>query len=176
MSTEESKSTETPPQIELVVGTFEGDEQAAFEYMKLFTDVSYPERFGMEAATAAAKNEKGHVHTKHFGEKKRHGTAYGVITGAIIGLFLGPAAIIVGALGGGFIGKKLSHEPKVKISKKMEKHIEEGLKEGNSILIVYVDENSTHKMVYELENVGATVVHETLDQAIDGVDPSSEKE
>lgn len=173
MSTEESKSTETPPQIELLVATFEGDDQAAFEYLKLFTDVSYPDRLGIEAATAAAKNEKGNIHTKHFGEKKSHGTAYGVITGAILGLFLGPAALIVGALAGGFIGKKLSHKHNVKISKKMEKHIEEGLKEGNSIMIVYVDKEGTEKMVYELENVGAKVVHEPFEQAVEEADASS---
>lgn len=176
MSTENSKPTEEPIPIEMVVGTFVDDEKAAFEYLKLFTNVSYPERFGIEAATAAAKDEKDHVHTKHFGEKKSHGTAYGVITGAILGLFLGPTAIIVGALGGGFIGKKLSHKSKVKISKKMEKHIEEGLKEGNSIIIIYVDQDRTYKMVYELENVGATVVHEPFDQAVDEADTPAEKE
>ncbi len=147
--------------VELVIAIFENGPDKAAEYLHQYTSKMDPSIYGIIAASAVGRDENDKVTEKHYAPHQ-HDARWGTITGAAIGLLLGPAGLIAGGAIGAVTGAVLHHNRGAQIPNKLEKKIEKGIEPNSSTLIAYVDQRTEGKFAHALELLDGKVDHEVV--------------
>ena len=75
----------------------------------------------------------------------------------------GPGGAIIGAIAGAATGGGSAKLIDYGVSENMIEEVENKLQPGSSAVIVYAEMSFAKSVVHQLEESGATVIHETLD-------------
>ena len=149
--------------IELIIATFEKDENAAAEVLSRVRQLAKDKALVLEDAATIVKTADGQIVTTDLEDvDSKRGRVFGAITGGVIGLIGGPVGAIVGAAAGAVTGGVTANLADYGVSNKLIKDIEKGLQPGSSALIAYVQLTWVNQAVAALEKAGATVSHTTL--------------
>ena len=162
---------------ELIIAIFKNDEAKADEVMVRLKELAESKALEVKDAASVTMPADGKVIVKDITKfMPKRGAKYGAITGGLVFLIAGPAAAIVGAGVGALAGAGISKLSNYGVPKNLIKEVEESLSPGSSGIIAYVEMNWVDKAVARLAEAGATVTHETLDDAsFDGLMGSRER-
>ncbi len=153
--------------IELIVASFENDEEAADLVYEKVKDLHKQDVLRLEDAAIIVKPKEGEVKVNDVGDvDKRKGTVFGAITGGLVGLVGGPVGAIIGATAGAATGRVTANLADYGVSDRLIKDVESTLQEGSSAIIMYVELQWVDKAVAALERNGATVYHETIERMV----------
>jgi uncharacterized membrane protein len=151
---------------ELIIAIFKDDEAQADKTMVRLKELAESKALEVKDAASVTRQEDGKVVVKDISKFiPRRGAKYGAITGGLVFLIAGPAAAVVGAAAGALTGAGINRLTDHGVPKNLIKEVEESLSPGSSGVIAYVELNWVEKAVARLEEAGATVTHETLDDA-----------
>jgi uncharacterized membrane protein len=151
---------------ELIIAIFKNDEAKADEVMVRLKELSENKALEIKDAASVTRQADGKVVVKDISKFiPKRGAKYGAITGGLVFLIAGPAAAIAGAAAGALVGAGISKLSDYGVPKNLIKEMEESLSPGSSGIIAYVEMSWIDKAVARLEEAGATVTHETLDDA-----------
>jgi uncharacterized membrane protein len=149
--------------VELIIATFE-DENKAEELMKRIQELEKQKALKVKDIAAVIRPQEGEVRVMDIGDvTPKRGAVFGAITGGLLGLMVGPVGAIVGAAAGAATGGATAKLADYGVSNKMIKDVGNGLKPGSSAVIVYVEMKWIDKALERLNELGAEVIHETLD-------------
>jgi uncharacterized membrane protein len=149
--------------VELVVATFEGDENKADEVLKYLDKLEADGILQLEHVAVVTKTDQGEVQVKDVGDvDAKHGTLFGAITGGLIGLLGGPVGVVVGATAGAATGRVTANLADYGVSDNIIDAIEEGLIPGSSAIIAYVELDWASTLIDELNSAGGTVINQPL--------------
>lgn len=81
-----------------------GDEPKAYEGAQALRDLHREGSISVYAAAVVARDAEGRVTVKDAGDEGPIGTAIGMMTGALVGLFGGPPGVVVGTAAGSLVG------------------------------------------------------------------------
>jgi len=148
---------------ELIMATFPEDEGAAERVYERVQELKKQGVLTLLDAAIIVKPKEGEVTWRDIKDvDKKQGTIFGAITGGIIGLLGGPIGLVIGAAAGAATGRVTANLADFGISEGLIKGIESGMQPGSSAIIAYVEMAWANKAVNRLEELGATVYHETL--------------
>ncbi len=160
--------------LELIIATFENNENAAAETYEKTVKLKKEGALELEYAAVVVKTSEGEVKVKDYEDvDKKGGTIFGAITGGIIGLIGGPVGAIVGAAAGAATGRVTANLADYGVPNDMIEDIEKSLQPGSSAIISFVRMNWADRAVARLEENGATVYHETIDDTWSAGDAGS---
>lgn len=152
--------------IELVVATFESDENKAGEILEHLKKMEADGDLHLEHVAVVSKTEDNDVKIEDLGDvDSKHGAVFGAITGGLIGLIGGPVGAVAGAVAGAATGSATANLADHGVSDDVIHHIERGLQPASSALIAYVDLDWAATLIDELNRLGATVVNQPLSSA-----------
>ncbi len=80
------------------------DEPKAYEGAQALRELHAEGSISVYAAAVVARGEDGKVSVKDAGDEGPIGTALGMMTGALVGMFAGPEGLVLGAASGGLFG------------------------------------------------------------------------
>jgi uncharacterized membrane protein len=150
--------------VELIIATFENDENKAEELVKRIKELDKQKALKVVDIAAITRPKEGEVRVIDVGDvKPKKGAVLGAITGGLLGLMVGPVGAIAGAIAGAATGGASAKLLDYGVSNRMIKDIENSLKPGSSAAIVYVEMKWVGQAITRLEELGAEVVHETLE-------------
>jgi len=153
--------------VELIIATFENSEDMADQVLQRIKQLSKDKALTVRDVATIIKKQDGTVTVNDVGDLKAgKGAVFGAITGAIIGLIGGPVGAIAGAAAGAATGGVTAKITDYGVSDKLIKETQNGLPPGSSAIITYVELNWVSKAINRLEEAGATVYHETLDEDV----------
>lgn len=149
--------------IELVIATFENDEERAGQVLQRVRQLDKEKTIVLHDVATIAKTKDGQVQVNDIGDVKgKKGAAFGAITGALIGLVGGPVGAVAGAMAGAATGGATAKLADYGVSDKLIKDVQKGLQPGSSAIITYLEIAWLDKAITELEKNGAVVYHETI--------------
>jgi uncharacterized membrane protein len=149
--------------IELIIATFEEDENKAGEALSRVRELAKEKALVLEDAATVVKTADGEIIATDLEDvDSKRGRAFGAITGGLIGLLGGPVGAVVGAAAGAVTGGVAANLADYGVSNKLIKDVEKGLHPGSSALIAYVQLTWVSRAIAELERAGATVSHQAL--------------
>jgi uncharacterized membrane protein len=152
---------------ELIIATFEDDEAKAKDFLGRLKKAVKDEVMETEGAAAIVKDKDGKISVDEIGDVSgKKGAVFGAISGGIIGLIGGPVGAVVGAAAGAAAGGGTAKIADYGVSESTIKDIGKGLQPGSSALIAYVESKWVDLAVGRLQDAGAEVVTETLDQTL----------
>ena len=162
---------------ELIIATFKDDETKADEMMIRLKELAESKALEVKDAASVTMQADGKVVVKDISKfMPKRGAKYGAVTGGLAFLIAGPAAAIVGAGVGALVGAGINKLSNYGVPKNLIKEVEESLSPSSSGIIAYVEMSWVDKAVRRLEEAGATVTHETLDDAsLDGLVETRER-
>jgi uncharacterized membrane protein len=153
--------------IELIVATFEEDQDMADQVLQRVKKLAKDKVLTVRDVATIAKKEDGTVMVNDVGDLKAgRGAVFGAITGALVGLVGGPIGAIAGAAAGAATGGATAKIADYGVSDKLIKETQNGLQPGSSAIIAYVELDWVSKAINRLEEAGATVYHETLEENV----------
>ena len=97
---------------------------------------------------------------------KRHGAIFGAITGGLMGLLAGPAGMIVGAAAGAATGGVAAGRIDMGFPDEYLEKLQEGLKPGNSALVILLAKDQTSKLSEVAKSAGGQYIQQGLTQDI----------
>ena len=149
--------------IELIIATFEEDENKAGEALSRIRELAKEKALVLEDAATVVKTADGEIIATDLEDvDSKRGRVFGAITGGLIGLLGGPVGAVVGAAAGAVTGGVAANLADYGVSNKLIKDVEKGLHPGSSALIAYVQLTWVNRAIAELERAGATVAHQAL--------------
>jgi uncharacterized membrane protein len=149
--------------IELIIATFEEDENKAGEALSRIRELAKEKALVLEDAATVVKTADGEIIATDLEDvDSKRGRVFGAITGGLIGLLGGPVGAVVGAAAGAVTGGVAANLADYGVSNKLIKDVEKGLHPGSSALIAYVQLTWVSRAIAELERAGATVSHQAL--------------
>ncbi len=80
------------------------DEPKAYEGAQALRELHREGSISAYAAAVVARDEEGKVSIKDAGDEGPIGTAIGMVTGALVGMFAGPPGVVVGTAAGSLVG------------------------------------------------------------------------
>ena len=146
---------------EVIRGTFKNDNETVLGLLKRYENSQ--DQLGITEAVAIIRPEEGDDEIKIMGEHKKKARRIGAISGAILGVLGGPAAMVVLGAAGAAVGNLITNLTHAGISKKMIETIEEGLEPGNSAVLVIVEEEHRHLIMNDLKDLGAATINESVE-------------
>jgi uncharacterized membrane protein len=150
---------------ELIIATFSDDEDAAEKVYERVQELKQQDALTVLDAAIIVKPKEGEVSWKDVKDvDKKQGTVFGAITGGIIGLLGGPVGVVLGAAAGAATGRVTANLADYGVSDDLIKGIESSMPDGSSAIILYLEMQWANKAVNRLEELGATVHHETLSE------------
>jgi uncharacterized membrane protein len=153
--------------IELIIATFENNEDGADQVLQRIKQLTKDKTLTVRDVATIVKKKDGKVTVNDVGDLKAgRGAVFGAITGAIIGLVGGPVGAIAGAAAGAATGGITAKITDYGVSDKLIKDTQNGLQPGSSAIIAYVELKWVGKAIKRLEEAGATVYQETLDEDV----------
>ena len=154
---------------ELIIAMFENDEERAGKALENAQKLAKDGSINLHDIAAIVKHKDGKVEIKDIGDvRPKKGAVFGAITGGLIGLAAGPGGAIIGAIAGAATGGGAAKLIDYGVSEDMIKEVEEKLQPGSSAVIAYAEMSFAESIVRQLEESGATVIHETLEsQSLD---------
>ena len=153
--------------VELIIATFDENEDMADQVLERVKQLTKDKVLTVRDVATISKKKDGKVDVNDAGDLKAgRGAVFGAITGAIVGLVGGPVGAIVGAAAGAATGGATAKLTDYGVSDKLIKETRNGLQPGSSAIIVYVELNWVNKAINRLEEAGATVYHETLEEDV----------
>jgi uncharacterized membrane protein len=151
---------------QLIIAIFENDEAKAEEVMVHLKKLAESKALEVKDAASVTRQEDGKVIVKDISKFiPQRGALYGAITGGLVFLLAGPAAAVVGVAAGALTGAGISKLSHYGVPKNLIKEVEDSLSPGSSGVIAYVEMSWIDQAVAWLEEMGAKVTHETLDEA-----------
>jgi len=148
---------------ELIIATFPDDEGAAEKVYEKVQELKQQDTLTLLDAAIIVKPKEGEVTWNDIKDvDKKHGTVFGAITGGIIGLLGGPVGLVIGAAAGAATGRVTAKLADFGVSEDLIKGTESSMQPGGSAIILYLEMSWANKAVNRLEELGATVYHETL--------------
>ena len=149
--------------IELIIATFEHDEDKAGEVLNAFQQAAAEDALTLDAAAVIVKTKEGEIEVKDVGDvDSKHGRVFGAITGAVIGLLGGPVGAVIGGVAGAATGGAAAKFIDSGVPDRMIEDIKNGLHPGSSAIIAYVEIDWVDRAVSALQAQGAVVNHETI--------------
>jgi uncharacterized membrane protein len=156
--------------VELIIATFENDENKAEELLKRLKELEKQKALKVVDMAAITRPKEGEVRVIDVGDvTSKRGAVFGAITGGLLGLMAGPVGAVVGAAAGAATGGATAKLADYGVSNRMIEDIKNGLKPGSSAAIVYVELKWIGQAIERLEELGAEVIHETLES--ERIDP-----
>jgi uncharacterized membrane protein len=156
--------------VELIIATFQNDEHKAEELLKRIKELEKQKALKVIDMAAITRPKEGEVRVMDIGDvTPKRGAVFGAITGGLLGLMVGPVGAIAGAMAGAATGGASAKLIDYGVSNRMIKDMENNLQPGSSAAIVYVEMKWIDRAVNRLEELGAEVIHETLESEL--VDP-----
>ena len=146
---------------EVILGTFSNDTETVLDLLKRYE--SSQDQLGITEAVAIIRPEEGDDEIKIMGEHKKKARKIGAISGAVLGVLGGPAAMVVLGAAGAAVGNLITNLTHAGISKKMIETIEEGLEPGSSAVLVIVEEEHRHLLINDLKDLGAATINESVE-------------
>ena len=160
------KRAATVGPIELIIATFEDDEEKAGEVLKAFEQAAEG-GLVLDAAAVIVKTKEGEIEVRDVGDvDAKHGRVFGAISGALIGLLGGPVGAIVGGVAGAATGGAVARLVDRGVSNRLIKDVRGGLHPGSSAIIAYVELDWVDRAVSALEAQGAVVHRETIKEPL----------
>jgi uncharacterized membrane protein len=149
--------------IELIIATFEHDEDKAGEVLNAFQQAAAEDALTLDAAAVIVKTKEGEIEVKDVGDvDSKRGRVFGAITGAVIGLLGGPVGAVIGGVAGAATGGAAAKVIDSGVPDRMIEDIKNGLHPGSSAIIAYVEIDWVDRAVSALQAQGAVVHRETL--------------
>ena len=146
---------------EVILGTFKNDPETVVDLLKRYEHSQ--DQLGITEAVAIIRPEEGEDEIKIMGEHKKKARRIGAISGAILWVLGGPAAMVVLGAAGAAVGNLITNLTHAGISKKMIETIEEGLEPGSSAVLVIVEEEHRHLIMKDLKDLGAATINESVE-------------
>ena len=87
----------------------------------------------------------------------------GAVSGALLGVLGGPAAMVVLGAAGAAVGNLITNLTHAGFSKKMIERVENGLDPGSSAVLVIVEQERHHLIVNDLKDKGASTISENIE-------------
>jgi uncharacterized membrane protein len=143
--------------IEMIVATFEHDEEKAAKVLKGLQEAAAEGALHLDAAAVIVN--VGDVDAKH-------GRVFGAITGAVVGLLGGPVGAVVGGIAGAATGGAAARFIDRGVPNRLIKDVENGLHPGSSAIIAYVELDWIDRAVSTLQAQGAVVHRETINEPL----------
>jgi uncharacterized membrane protein len=156
--------------VELIIATFENDENKAEELLKRIKELEKQKALKVVHIAAITRPKEGEVRVRDIGDvTPKRGAVFGAITGGLLGLMVGPVGAVAGAVAGAATGGATAKLADYGVSNRLIKDIQNSLEPGSSAAIAYVEMKWVDKAIIRLQEQGAEVIHETLES--DLVDP-----
>ncbi|HXV98410.1 MAG TPA: DUF1269 domain-containing protein [Anaerolineae bacterium] len=156
--------------VELIIATFENDENKAEELLKRIKELEKQKALKVVDIAAITRPKEGEVRVMDIGDvTPKRGAVFGAITGGLLGLMVGPVGAVVGAVAGAATGRTSAKLIDYGVSNRLIKDIENSLKPGSSAVIAYVEMKWIDRAIVRLQELGAEVIHDTLESEL--VDP-----
>lgn len=146
---------------EIILGIFKDDTEIVRNLLKRYEDAQ--DQLGITEAAAIIRPPEGDDEIKIMGEHKKKARRIGAISGAVLGVLGGPAAMVVLGAAGAAVGNLITNLTHAGISKKMIEAIEAGLDPGSSAVLVIVEEEHRHLIVNDLKDRGAATINESVE-------------
>ena len=139
----------------MLVAVFYG-EAAAFEGLSALKDLHRDGDVTLYSSAVIAKDKSGKIEVKQAVDSGPVGTAVGLLTGSLIGLFGGPAGMAVGASLGGLAGL-IFDASKSGVDFTFLDDVSKSLTAGKVAVLAEVEENWTTPVDTRLHKLGAVV-------------------
>jgi uncharacterized membrane protein len=160
---------------EIILGTFKDDTEKVNDLLTRYEAAQ--DQLGITEALAIIRPEEGDDQIKIMGEHKKKARRIGAISGAVLGVLGGPAAMVVLGAAGAAVGNLISNLTHAGISKKMIETVEQGLDPGSSAVLIIVEVEHRNLIINDLKDVGAATINESIEShEIEGkymISPSS---
>jgi uncharacterized membrane protein len=147
--------------VQVVIAAF-NEEKAADEILRELKEAKWAGLIGIQNAAVLRRDEKNKLHIKETGDwGGGKGAAAGGAVGAVVGLLLGPGALVTGAAGAliGGLAAKLRDSG---FSDERLKTVGQSLKPGTSAIIAVIEHKWVAKLEREMEEAGADVFTEAI--------------
>jgi uncharacterized membrane protein len=154
---------------EFMLATFD-ETDGAQEALDAVRGTDRPEGHWVDEIAVVERHESGRVATHTMHGSVTEGSAWGGLTGGLIGLLFGPAGFLVGLLiggGGGAVVEKIAKESGLPVG--LLGQIRSDLPKGNSALALIGDVSDIDEMAEALEphNPTRVVRHDLSDEIVD---------
>lgn len=152
-------------QLELIVAIFEGEETRAGEVLELIQKLASEKALVLKAAAVIVHTQEGQIEITEIGDvDSKQGRVLGAVSGALVGLLGGPIGAVAGAVAGAAAGGVAASLIDLGVPQQMIDDVKADLKPGSSAIITYVALDWVYKAIANLQNEGAIVHHETIQQ------------
>jgi uncharacterized membrane protein len=146
---------------EIILGVFNDDTELVSELLVRYE--SAQDELGITEAIAIIRPEEGKDEIKIMGEHKKKARRIGAVSGAVLGVLGGPAAMVVLGAAGAAVGSLITNLTHAGFSKKMIETVENGLDPGSSAVLVIVEQERHHLIVNDLKDKGASTISENIE-------------
>ena len=144
------------------------NESNAYEGSKILMDLNANGSITMYSMGVIAKDSSGKVTVKQAPDEGPLGTAFGLMTGSLIGLLGGPAGVAVGA-GLGTSAGILWDLASLGVGDDFLAEIGDRLKPGKTAVIAEVEEQWTMPVDTSMEHAGGVVIRRTIEEVEDAL-------
>ena len=146
---------------EIILGIFEDDTETVNDLLVRYE--SAQDQLGITEAVAIIRPEEGKDEIKIMGEHKKKARRIGAVTGAMLGVIGGPAAMVVMGAAGAAVGNLITNLTHAGFSKKMIETVENGLEPGSSAVLVIVEQERHNLLIKDLKDLGASTITENIE-------------
>lgn len=145
----------------MILGVFTEDTETVSDLLVRYE--SSQDVLGISEAIAVIRPEEGKDEIKIMGEHKKKARRIGAISGAMLGVLGGPAAMVVLGAAGAATGNLITNLTHSGISKKMIETVEAGLEPGSSAVLVIVEQERHRLIINDLKDKGASTISENIE-------------
>jgi uncharacterized membrane protein len=148
--------------LELMVWIYDGKDQAN-QTLEKAEKLSKQYDLDLLSATILEKDAKGNTHVHE--QKKVHSKgkmAFGIVLGGLVGMAVGPIALVAGAIAGGAIGKRSANKVEVGFSKEKMEKLNQSLPPGGSALVLLIEHRWFNTLQVEMADTGGQLINERL--------------
>ena len=140
----------------MIVITFDNEEKA-YEGANVLRELHNEGSISAYAAAVVAKDTEGNVSVKQAADEGPLGTAVGMLTGSMLGLFGGPAGVAVGMTAGALIGSVVDLN-NIGINADFVEDVNKTLEPGKVAVVAECDESWVTPLDSRMEALGGSVL------------------
>ncbi|MDJ0938988.1 MAG: DUF1269 domain-containing protein [Woeseiaceae bacterium] len=140
----------------MIVAVFE-NEETAYEGVNTLRSLHREGSLSVYGAAVVAREDDGSVRIRDAGDQGPIGTAIGMLTGAVIGMFGGPTGLAVGTAAGGLIGAGVDIF-NLGVGEDFVSEVSTKLEPGKVAIVAEVDETWVTPLDTRMAELGAEVI------------------
>lgn len=133
------------------------EEKVAFEASKALIQLHYEGNISAYAGAIIARDEDGRISVKDEADEGPIGTALGMMTGALVGMFAGPEGLVLGAALGSMVGAT-ADLINLGVGADFVDEVSSELEPGKVALVAEIEETWTTPVDSKMEDLGGTVI------------------